>query len=320
DLQKYVSPTSAAPEPMPSEDELETTYDFHAMVSTLGDYPNLLRYCGLVIDLEVELTAPIPDAATVKVIPTIATTMTTEHTSMRTHYELAPNHFIAQSDPVSGEMSNGLLRVHEPGRFRVLQLDVAGGAIKLQNTATGVVHFRKKKAPGNEPEEQGLPALQTAGLSLVRPGFAAQLQALFKFSEGLNNFVAAKDGSSTPTAVAASDELWAENVQRGYRVDVFDDKSKKWHSLCRRIGTYTFEAGALELKDEEDEGFIETSATEPVKESTTTVLRVHESLFTWSGWSLAAPRVGQTILPDPGEETVVGPPPNDPATQFKLQT
>jgi len=320
DLQKYVSPTSAAPEPMPSEDELESTYDFHAMVSTLGDYPNLLRYCGLVIDLEVELTAPVPNAATVKVIPTIPLTMTTEHASMRTHYELAPDQFVAQSEPVSGELRNGLLRVDDTSRFQVLQLDVAGGAIKLQNTATAVVHFRKDKAPGNEPEEQGLPALQTAGLSLVRPGFAAQLQALFKISEGLNNFVAAKDGSSPPTAVAASDEQWAENIQRGYRVDVFDDKSNQWHSLCRRIGTYTFEEGALVLTGEEDEGFIETAATEPVKESTTTVLRVHESLFTWSGWSMAAPRVGQTILPDPGEETVVGPPPNDPATQFKLQT
>ena len=317
DLQKFVSPMTVAPEPLPSTDDLKATYDFHSMVSTLGDYPNLLRYCGLVIDLEVTLEAPVPDASTVKVIPTIVTAMTTENTSMRTHYELAPNRFVAQSS--GGEVRNGLLRVDDPNRFRVMQLDIAGGAIKLQNTATAVVHYVNEKAPGNEPEEQGLPALQTAGLSLVRPGFAAQLQGLFKIAEALNNHVALKDGSPK-TDLAATDELWAENIQRGYRVDVFDDKSNKWHSLCRRIGTYTFEEGALVLPGEEDEGFIETSATEPVKESTTTVLRVHESLFTWSGWSLAAQRVGKTILPDPGDETVVGPPPNDPVTKFKLST
>jgi hypothetical protein len=105
---------------------------------------------------------------------------------------------------------------------------------------------------------------------------------------------------------------------RGYRVDVWDDQSKRWHSLCRRIGTYDF-AGMPPFEDDEDEGFVQASAIEPVKEQAERVLRVHESLFSWNGWSLGAPRYGRTILPTPGFETKIGDPPNEPATAFKLK-
>lgn len=53
------------------------------------------------------------------------------------------------------------------------------------------------------------------------------------------------------------------------------------------------------------------------------VLRAHESLFIWNGWSLGAPRYGNTILssdsPDPDDPTEVGAPSNAPVTQFKME-
>ncbi len=323
-LQAFVKPTSTVSEPLPSEPDLAETYDFHQMVSTAGDYPNLLRYLGLVVDLEVTLTAALPaGTGTVKVAPALSLTMTTTAYTPRTHYELGDSRFLAQSRP-GGDLQDGLLRLDDTNRFRVIQLDVAGGGIKLQSTATTVVNQEKHNDwAGNEPKEQGLPYLQTAGLSVVRPGTAARLKQLFFRAHALNNALAALDGSPVTPAAGPepppSDEVWAEDAVRGYRVDVFDDKSAAWHSLNRRVGAYTFEeapGGPVTLTDEEDESFVQPSVTEPMKRGGTRVLRAHESLFTWSGWSLAAPRYGKTILPD----HTTGEPPNEAVTQFKMET
>jgi hypothetical protein len=60
----------------------------------------------------------------------------------------------------------------------VQQVDVAGGGIKLQNTATNIVGIAfLGEQPANAPDESGLPTLQTAGISIVRPEKAAALQA-----------------------------------------------------------------------------------------------------------------------------------------------
>jgi hypothetical protein len=319
-LYRAIAPTSEVSEPMPSPEQLAHTYDFHEMVSTLGDYPNLLRYCGLVIDLEVTLDhIPVAATGTVEIIASINVDPLTIHHRPRTHYELEPERFLAQPEPTNGDLRNGLLRVDDETRFRVLQLDVAGGGIKLQTTATSIVSQEENKSwAGNEPDEQGLPALQTAGLSIVRPGFDEHLRARFREAEAMNNALADADGSEKgDPAVAPRNELFAEDLVRGYRVDVWDDRSTKWHSLCHRVGTYAFDG--LTLPNEVDEGFIQASAVEPVAASKTRVLRVHESLFTWNGWSLSAPRYGHTILPDAKPDTEIGPPPNEPVTDFKLQ-
>jgi hypothetical protein len=329
-LQAFAKAPSETSVKMPEENDLTATYDFHQMVSSLGDYPNLLRYFGLVVDLDVTIGAVLPPATgMLSVIPTLPLSMVTTNYTPRTHYELGDGVFLTQSRPGS-DLSNGLLRADDTSRFRVLQLDVAGSGIKMQSTATTIVSQETlHEWAGNEPEEQGLPYLQTAGISLVRPELAVGLKASFFNSWALNARLAAADGS--PSAAPAgpepevTDEIWAEDALRGYRVDVFDDQSKQWHPLCHRIGKYTFDdapGGTLELKDEEDEGFVQLAVTEPLKQLPgKRELRVHESLFTWNGWSLAAPRYGNTILPTKGdEETKVGAPPNAPATQFKLTT
>jgi len=329
-LQTYVKATGGKdkePEPMPSEGDLTKTYDFHQMVSTLGDYPNLLRYFGLVVDLEVTLGAALPAAAgMVSVTPTlpVALAMATTSYTPRTHYELGDGVFLTQSRP-GGELRNGLLRVDDPNRFSVVQIDVPGSGIKVQSAATTIVSQETNGTwAGNDEEEQGLPYLQTAGLSIVRPDLATDLKATFFRSWALNKKLAAIDLSPVTVPAGpeppATDEIWAEDALRGYRVDVFDDKSTHWHSLCRRVGTYTFSDAGAPLV-EEDEGFVQMGVTEPVKKTPgKRELRAHESLFTWNGWSLTAPRYGRVILPTPDEVTSLDKAPNDPITQFKLET
>jgi len=329
DLKNYLEPTSVQSVALPTEPDLASIYDFHKMIAALGDYPNLLRYLGLVVDLEVTLPADLPaDPGLVRVVPSVPTATPTTHYSPRTHYRLSDNRFIARPRPVNPEISEGLLRLNDAGLFQVQQVDVAGGGIKLQNMATNLVGvYTLDEKPANSPDESGLPALQTAGISIVRPDKPAQLYQTFVKSYALNAALAAVDGSpvlplaSGDPAPPPDDELFAEDVVRGYRIDVWDDQATQWRSLCRRRGTYDFleppgGGPALSLADEADEGFVQMSATEPLDPNAPVVLRTHESLFTWDGWSLSAPRPGDAILPD----HTTGDPDNPAVTPFKMET
>lgn len=329
DLQTYLQPTSKISAVLPAEPDLAKIYDFHKMVAALGDYPNLLRYLGLVVDLEVTLPANLPAApGKVQVIPNLPMAVAATHYSPKTHYQLSDDRFLARPRPVNPEISEGLLRLNDANLFAVQQVDVAGGGIKLQNMATNVLGLRLLgEEPANAPDESGVPALQTAGISIVRPEKKAVLQQTFVKSYALNAALAVVDNSpllplaSGQPAPPPDDELYAEDVVRGYRIDVWDDQAAQWRSLCQRLGDYQFlePAGGgapISLNNEADEGFVQMGATEPLDSAAPRVLRTHESLFTWDGWSLSAPRPGQAILPD----HTTGDVDNPAVTPFKMES
>ena len=110
--------------------------------------------------------------------------------------------------------------------------------------------------------------------------------------------------------------LQAEDVTRGYRVDVWDSMTGQWHSLCLRDGTYQLLNGPLTRKFS-DEGFA-TVATSQSADGTTTDLRLPESLFRWAGWSLCASRPGNTI--GAGPHFAPQPQANPATTAMQLQT
>jgi hypothetical protein len=174
--------------------------------------------------------------------------------------------------------------------------------------------------------------MRTSGISIVKPELGLQLAQVFINSYALNLALAAQDGSPAPPPEsgdpppAAKEDLYAEDVVRGYRVDVFDDQSNKWHSLCQRVGVYHFldapgaPGSEIILQDEEDEGFVQMGTTEPLGEDGggPRQLRTHESLFTWDGWSLSAPRPGKTLMDD--EDHTPGTVQNEAKTQFEMET
>lgn len=325
DLQAYVAvqPGLAASN-LPTQAQIDQKYDFHAMISALGDYPALLRLVGLVVDLEVTLSAPLPAAqGTLQAIPTLNLSLPTTPYTPRTHYELGSTFFRTRPRPGS-DLNAGLLRLNDSSRFRLVQAEIAGSGLKLRNMATIQRGWRDHtRRPANRPKNEGLPALQTLGLSVVRPQLGAQLKERFGRAYALNRALALVDASPAPapaggSAPAASDELYAEDVRRGYRLDVYDDRAKTWHSLCQRIGRYRF----LDLPGDplplEDEGFVQMGVTEDLSPAPgPRRLKAHEALFTWDGWSLVAPRPGKIILAD---DTQVGAQSNTAATPFHLET
>src|SRR5262249_24530162 len=99
--------------------------------------------------------------------------------------------------------------------------------------------------------------------------------------------------------------LFAEDLTRGLRVDVFDVAANQWHCLHQRIGRYVFSrlpGPPLELADE---GLSQPSAAQlpDGPPDIQAQLYIHESLMRWHAWSLAAPRPGKTIT-NAGPDTV----------------
>src|SRR5690606_14487535 len=103
----FHKPQSLTPEPMPDQQEIEETYDFHKMVSSLGDFPLLQRALGLVVDLTVTLEEPLPaGVSTVRVSASLPLQMAaTAQVSMKVHYELEEGVFRARPRPASPEVS-----------------------------------------------------------------------------------------------------------------------------------------------------------------------------------------------------------------------
>lgn len=340
DLAAFLKPPSEVSQSLPTALELQQKYDFHHMISALSDYPLLLREFGIVVDLVVTLNGAAPPAAgTVKVEPTLALIDASTIVTPRTNYDLSADRFDARPRPVDPEISNGMLRLNDTKLFRVIQVDVVGGGTKTQNAATNINDSHENPTP-NMADNSALPALRSGGISIIRTDMVTELRGRFGRSHALQQTVFLLDKAPQPPdppdaelPLPPTDELFAEDLVHGYRVDVFDLKSNAWHSLCQRVGTYNFldapaaPGGKITLTPLEDEGFVQFAATEPLSTPAKKKLRTSDSLFVWEGWSLCAPRPGLSIMPDPPSAPGAPPPAvkldkpkNEAVTNFKLET
>jgi hypothetical protein len=293
---------------MPTVADLVHSIDFHQIVASLGQFPSLMRRLGLIVDLEVPVSAMPASPGSVQV--TVAWTPKTQTTNSRpkTHYVSGNGKFAAQPQPSGSHIKDGMLALGDSEEYDVIQVDVDGAGIKTLQLAEKVsIHsavsaiqaktaarlatgaaaaVASAPAPtvssASTTDDTALPALRSAGLAVTKLNYAADIADSLK-------------KSATNNAATEAD-LYAEDVTRGYRVDVWDAKANKWCSLCQREGAYTF-AKTGQTVNIEDEGWVSTAATQP-PDGTGAELYVHEALFRWEGWSLCAPRPGQPIKVD----------------------
>src|SRR5207244_11695233 len=89
-------------------------------------------------------------------------------------------------------------------------------------------------------------------------------------------------------------------------------------SLGERTGEYRLleAAGGPATETAADEGFVQFAATEARDPAAPKTIRAGETLFTWNGWSLSAPRPGKAIMPDDTHAD----PANSAVTPFKIET
>ncbi len=278
----------------------DTKLDFHQRLTALGDYPTLMRQLGLVIELEVDASA-IPEAelnapSLVRVNPTFLEPPShafEPHLRPFTAYICKRGHLFAAAprtaDGAAPEIVNGLLNMRRTttngdDEFDIVQVDVDSAGLRTLD----IVGRSAASADGGGAEplkNAALSPLRTSGIAVARSNNANRLHDALE--GGLERM-----GTLTDDAT-----LFAEDLVRGYRVDIRDMAGQDWRSLHEREGAYKFLAIDSDVKAT-DEGTTQQGAVQPVADlqsvSTThdpeAPNYVTESLFLWHGWSLAAPR------------------------------
>ncbi|HEY4307488.1 MAG TPA: hypothetical protein VGM82_23645 [Gemmatimonadaceae bacterium] len=306
-----VPPTPAAPD-----------FDFHRIVASFSDYSGLLRALGLVIDFTLPAGSAIDQLIAAAGAADATGVMNVEIAWSNAHKKADDScpqsawvgsaaRFVMRAR--SSDHQNGLLHLvnandkwgaGKDSPFDVYQVDPDGAALKTVNfllTAQNLVSKSLSTGAAGEVtyttgDKQPVAALRSTGLGISRHGRAV-IVAQNAASAALKN-AAIQSGSAASAKVV----LFAEDVLRGYRVDVQPITPAglgDWRSLMKRHGTYRFIGGSATdtIDFPDDEGYVKGASTtsSPNEDADPDDHYLHESLFRWTGWSLAAPRPGRTL-------------------------
>lgn len=315
------SPTpGAADEPPPPPPE-KPDFDFHSACALLADYPELLRRFGLALDLLVTPPPNLADQWQARV------TFAPPHQGLNVDEALRPwtrlryvagERFEAYAED-AGPYGRRMLGLGD-SRVHVTDLDVDGAAMKFVEFSRifdQLVTGTAEPATAVAPDSTAPPALHGAGITVLLEGrdaaLADQLEADARHTAGV-------DRADAPTPAAVLD---AAHLVRGYRVDVgvvdaATGQVARWYPLCARTGTYAIRKPGkppVAISAAPDEGHVKASVLSQDQVNTRHHY-VHQALFGWHGWSLAAPPPGRTI----GEDNRPQVPQPEVSTDFPLDT
>lgn len=258
--------------------------DFHEMLGSLSQHPDLCRQLGIIFDLEIE-SGTLPFDGLVQIQSGWAPPAPGLNTLPWTHYQLGANRSTFWARPRPGDSSyiQGRLPLSNNKIYSVLQVDVGGSSLKAMNfaaTLPALVNDRFALTAGTA----ALPSLRSTGLQLARLHRAAHTLTLLAASTLKNSQVGG----------AGDIELYADDIMRGFRLDVWEKKADRWYSLHQRKNRYTFTEAGMTAEGE-DEGWAVTAAAQSADPDVPDDLYLHEALAEWAGWSLSAPMPGKTI-------------------------
>ncbi len=314
-------------------------FDFHRLVSSFADAPSVMRTLGLVIDaivvggqalvnqaqgLPLELLEGLMQ---LEVIHGHPLRVTTEESRPSTAFRLTPRRFacatrtprnragllrLSNTRPIGTQAQE--LKDHDLG-FALTAVDPDGAALKTIGFALTLQDHLFKVANPLDPNTLSQPgeltytttggetvaALRSGAITLVEHGRAVHV-ADDTIASSLKN--TAVDNHHGDQIV-----FFAEDVLRGYRVDVRTEQTAEWRSLCERVAEYGWTDGVGPTLDAaKDEGYVSgaSTTTKPPQElppGSTQDHYLHESIVKWAGWSLVAPRPGRRIRPFPDSTT-----------------
>jgi len=270
-------PRNQVAPPLPHD---EPDFDFHEMVALIADHPTLQRKLGLVFDLLVDGPAPTA-TGTIEVRVPWTGSAEVRNLYPRTHYDLATGAFLpAAWSP--GFVDRGYMRL-ETDKFDVLQVDVDGSLFKAADFAG---QARRQLCDPDRPaiEATSLPALRTAGITIAQKNRKGWLRYLWNRQLDAN--------------AAATADLWADDLIRGYRIDVEVDG--RWRSLCHRVGEIAVGGAGTVVIDgaQAEEGYVK-AASATAGSFNPEEMYVHEAIAGWSGYSLCARPPGKSVVFDP---------------------
>ncbi|GAB4585102.1 hypothetical protein [Nocardia sp. IFM 10818] len=279
-------PTEKVHEPRPTP----VVPDFHARAAAIGSTPVLARQLGFVLDLKVA------DLATLATATLICCDVTAPGVELligpATRCVVAGKRFLAT--PESDKWVNGFLTIGRPDRYRVMDLDPDASGLKLEQLLRGVVRATATELNG-DPATFAPGTLRSSGFSLAHIDRPDELRARVEAAEQMTPRV-----SAGQTPIGERPSFGFDSLARGYRVEVWDDVTKGWHSLHRRRVHADFRGTEL-LSDVPDTGYLQNAPMSRAPGDPANPYYVHEVIAGWDGWSLAAPRPGLQIVHDSGQ-------------------
>ena len=312
--------------------------DFHQVLSSLGAYPDLQRKLGLVFDVELpldflaqtSLTTPSElritaadghwDPGTTTTVPATSTAYVHVRIGDKQLFGVAPRSMLGQPP---GPTMLGLLDLDKTS-FGVAQVDVDGAMHKTVMQADNVAQLAGQSPP-QHPEvfdpATTLSSLRSGGFSLFADARALTMLGTFNRSKDLNVGLEKNQPQKSP--------FCAEDLTRGFRLDIWDSITRTWHSLHRKNTVMHIGEDKLELTVQDEEGWFQPAVTQAPPNAdgshATTDLYLHEAIVRWAGWSLSAATVGKHLtraadpehaVPDPANPD----PENEAVTPFKVRS
>ncbi|MFD9339397.1 hypothetical protein ACFWBF_34145 [Streptomyces sp. NPDC060028] len=254
--------------------------DFHGILAALADHPGLMALIGLVRRVKVPLAAGLDGPVTLQAVPRNALFIRNDLPFTQC--------IVREGRLLLGRRNGSAAALHLPlddtGKYTAVDVDVDAGGLALQSYAGMLAGLPRTE----KPPAVRAPALRSDGISVT------EANRQIDFRENLHKAAAMADDLEEAEEPGLAITMHADNVQLGYRVDVFDEKSGRWYPLCRRTGSYTVSgfAGRLPI---DDEGTVTDAITRGVDPQGRRVSRLHQSLFRWSGWSLVAELPGKML-------------------------
>lgn len=250
------------PTKLPGVNEWKNIIDFHQIVASLADYPEIMRRLGLVLDFVIP-AAGVPPTGTIAVRIT---------GGLPAGSLIAPNTRFDRSQGFSAapgtiqEIRDGYVQFGKKDRtglplYDVVPGDVEGAMSKIDNFTRSLLN---PTVPTNNEEHEGFPALRSGGLSVAHAERDRWLDQIMTASQQLN----AQLNASSPGPIRGTNiHLTADNLVRGFRIDVRSRRNPNeswspWRSLCDREGLYYLAANQPPVLQHRDEGWISLGLTE----------------------------------------------------------
>lgn len=151
----------------------------------------------------------------------------------------------------------GLLDL-DKGSFGVAQVDVDGAMHKTVMQADNVTQLAGQSPP-QHPEvfdpATTLLSLRSGGFSLFADARALTMLDTFNRSKDLNADLEKNQPQRSP--------FCAEDLTRGFRLDIWDSITRKWHSLHRKNTVIHIGEDELELTVNDEEGWFHRPRPKP---------------------------------------------------------
>ncbi|MFA5330016.1 MAG: hypothetical protein WC384_19625 [Prolixibacteraceae bacterium] len=186
-------------------------FEFHDIIAQLGDYPQVQRKTGIVVDLLVPFDSSLPKEGTIAAFPFgLEFTMDSEISVNASAYRITSDGFFAREKSGS-DVKNGFVRLNN-GEFSVTQIDTDGAAMQTINHADNQIQvvanrtlrfksaFSAMSADDEEVDDEddqvthaedtkgeGLPVIRSSGIAIVKNNIDEYLDIKFTLAKQLNS-------------------------------------------------------------------------------------------------------------------------------------